>query len=355
MKLKRTILVLVLLMTVCGSCLSQESTLPGTNVYDLYSDIIGDNYKIHLSIPGSMSSDEKPAVIYILDAQWDMPLVYSLYGELFYDGFLPPCVLVGVTWEGDPNLLRVRDFTPSSINGVESGGADKFYRFLSEELSIFIKDKVDYDEENVVLLGSSLGGLFTNYAMFKSPAFFSGFVPTATYFGWDDDHLFKVEDAYFSESEQPTGRMFMAIGEHDSQLDNFRKFCSLLKDRKYNKLDFAFRELEGMAHSSSKPEGYIRGLLHVFNKKSIALPPRELYKRSGTYVHGLDTVRISMDTSNELYLDNGQGTFKLKASSIRSFYNVGVYLNVRFEFDPKGSVTGAEIEYYGGSAKYIKQ
>src|SRR6478752_3139837 len=94
---------------------AQEVTLPGTQIKKITSLIVGgQEYQLHIMLPGGYANTNKLyPVIYLMDSQWDFPLVSALYGEQYYDGFIPQMIIVGVTWGGsnpNPDNLRARDY-----------------------------------------------------------------------------------------------------------------------------------------------------------------------------------------------------------------------------------------------------
>jgi predicted alpha/beta superfamily hydrolase len=114
--------------TVTAGAETSEVKIPGTHVRTLHSRIVGQEYRLLVSLPaGYGESTQHYPVVFLLDAQWDFPLLYAIYGEQYYDGFVPGLILVGLEWGGekpDPNVLRRRDFTPSDESGNgDSGGA----------------------------------------------------------------------------------------------------------------------------------------------------------------------------------------------------------------------------------------
>src|SRR5690606_31076537 len=105
-----------------------------------------------------------------LDSQWDFPLLSSIYGQQYYDGFIPEVIIVGITWGGaNPNYdqLRARDLTPpNAVQGVMYGNAANFLGFIKNELTPFVESTFRVKKNDRTLVGSSFGGLFTLYALF---------------------------------------------------------------------------------------------------------------------------------------------------------------------------------------------
>src|SRR5688572_5228580 len=180
--MKKSVLLLLTVLCVLSQGYAQQPvTVPGSELRTLQSSIVNQEYALHISFPRNYStSNKKYPVIYLMDSQWDFGLVNALYGEQFYDGFVPEMIIVGVTWGGTnprPDSLRTRDYTPTKVNGApQSGGATTFLSFMRKELFPYIESNFKADKENRILMGCSLGGLFTLYALFTEPDMFNGYV-----------------------------------------------------------------------------------------------------------------------------------------------------------------------------------
>ena len=136
-------------------------TIPGSEIRRITSSIVaGQEYELHILLPGGYRNSSKIyPVVYLMDSQWDFPLVKSIYGEHYYDGFIPEMIIVGVTWGGtnpNPDSLRARDYTPTNIGQVpQSGGADKFLSFMKDELFPFMDYNYIPSESNWAMLRES--------------------------------------------------------------------------------------------------------------------------------------------------------------------------------------------------------
>jgi predicted alpha/beta superfamily hydrolase len=96
-----------------------------------------------------------------------------LYGQHYFDGFIPEMIIVGVTWTGknaNPDSLRARDYTPTNEKRLpQSGGADNFLSFMREELFPFIESNYKAEATDRILMGCSLGWfVYDVYAFYAS-------------------------------------------------------------------------------------------------------------------------------------------------------------------------------------------
>ncbi len=313
-----------------------EVVIGGTQERLLQSEIVDQEYKLWISLPrGYKESDQSYPVIYLLDAQWDFTLMISLYGQLNYDGDIPDAILVGITWGGDnPNAeeLRVRDFTPTAIEqSKNSGGANNFLSFIKEELVSFMSKEYRTNDERY-LMGSSLGGLFTFYAMFDDPSFFTGFLPTAPSLWWDDEVTFKMAEKSLAHFKDNPTRLYSAAGEFDGVLPGFKKMQSFLETKKIPGLTYKTQLFENMGHSGIKANGNVRGLQFLFEKQAITLPEQKLQSLAGAYFEQKHDIRMSMIVEkNQLvgvFEDGSKQPFL--ALSENEFFQRGANLTLKF-------------------------
>src|SRR6185295_16614552 len=105
----------------------------------LSTNVAGQEYELDINLPASYKDSiaKRYPVLYVLDSQWDFPLVTTVAGAQYYDGFMPEVIIVGITWiKKDPNFRsRERDFTPTHNNDFSvSGNASNFLSFIKKEL-----------------------------------------------------------------------------------------------------------------------------------------------------------------------------------------------------------------------------
>lgn len=336
--------------------LSQEVTIPGTQSKQITSSIVsGQEYQLHIMLPGGYANSTKTyPVVYLMDSQWDFPLVTALYGEQYYDGFIPQMIIVGVTWGGkspNPDSLRARDYTPTNVTGTpQSGGADKFLSFMKEELFPFIEKNYRADRNDRTLVGCSLGGLFTMYALFTHPEMFQRYVAASPAFMWDNDVLSQYEKKYAANKSNPPAKLFMCVGGVERSVPGFQKLAKQLNDRHYNQLQVESRVLENTGHSGTKGEGYARGLQFVFKKPSLQLSSTALDKYTGKYqLPDGSTTEIKKE-NNQLFLYfSTNEKVPLFVSNEKELYSTSQYMNIKLNFDEHKNITGGDVEMFGGS------
>ena len=314
---------------------------------------------MQINLPGGYaSSGKKYPVIYLMDSQWDFPLVAALYGEQYYDGFIPEVIIVGVTWGGikpNPDSLRARDYTPTKENGVpQSGGADNFLLFMKNELFPFIESNYRADKTDRTLMGCSLGGLFTLYTLFSHTDMFQRYVAASPAFGWGNEVIYQCEKKYFENKSNSPAKLFMCIGGVETSAPGFEKLSKYLNDRHYPSLEIESKVLENTGHSGTKGEGFARGLQFVFKRPALKLSSTVLNKYVGTYKtdDGMSVRVKSEDQVLVAYANNSRLPFY--ATSEKDFYSTAGFINVHFKTDEKGVVSGFQLDTYGAT-QFVKK
>lgn len=350
---------LFFILLLLGRVNAQEAALPrveiaGSQLQKITSSIVeGQNYNLFINLPrGYQDTTKRFPVVYLLDAQWDFTLLYSLYGEQYYDGFIPELIIVGITWGGvnpNPDSLRVRDFSPTHVNDrVQSGGAPKFLSFLKDELIPFIDSRYRTVPGDRTLMGSSFGGLFTLYALFNGTETFNHYILTSPYITYDNDVIYSSEKMYAEKNTSLPVKLFMAQGELEEGVTQFQKLVNHLKSRKYKDFSMQTRIVEHMGHSGGKAEGYTRGLQFVFARPSIKIADKVLNLYTGSYEMNGGAIVTVIKKNGGLVAQRPVGEpVILQAQTETDFYREGSYMNVHIKKDEAGTVTGVQVEQYG--------
>lgn len=355
--MRKSILIFFFLLAQLTFSQHPRVTIEGSEIRKITSKIVaGQEYDLQIVLPaGYTNSDKKYPVVYVMDSQWDLPLVSSISGQQYYDGFIPKIIIVGITWGGtkpNPGVLRARDYTPSKNgSGVETGGADKFLDFIKMEVFPFMDANYRVDNTNKTLMGCSLGGLFTMYSLFTHPEMFNNYIAASPAFGWDKEILYSYEKMYSENKNTPTAKLFMTIGEVERGVSNFEVLTSHMQNRHYNSLQFRAKILENTGHSGTKSETYTRGLQYAFEKPNLKIPEELLKKYTGTYQSKKGN-KIELKAENShLVLHFQNSNVILRASGNTSFYSKSELTDIEFDVKTPGSLI---INTYENSEVFTK-
>ncbi|MEI9957237.1 MAG: alpha/beta hydrolase-fold protein [Ferruginibacter sp.] len=337
-----------------------EVTLHGSEIRTITSAIVaGQEYQLQISLPGGYkNSNKKYPVIYVMDSQWDFPLVTSIYGQQYFDGFIPEVIIVGVTWEGNhpnPDSLRARDYTPTMESRLpQSGGADKFLSFMKDELFPFIESNYKADSENRTLVGCSLGGLFTLYTLFTHTDMFTGYAAASPAIGWDKEVLYKYEKIFVEKKLTKPVRVYMTVGDVERGKPVFEKFAGFMQNRNYSNVKLKSKVLENTGHSGTKSETYTRGLQFVFEKNKLRLIEAVLNKYVGIYeTTDGNKIEIKNENNELIWYYSSENKFVLFANDETQFYATHEFFNVYFKW-VNGKIEGLDLNRYGGTQIFNK-
>lgn len=333
-------------------------TIPGSETRKITSSIVkGQEYELQILLPGGYKeSNKKYPVVFLMDSQWDFPLVKSIYGQQYYDGIIPELIIVGITWAGinpNPDSLRARDYTPTKeMRLMQSGGADAFLDFMKMELFPFLDANYKIDNNQRILMGCSLGGLFTLYSMFTHPDMFTGYVAASPAVTWDNDVLYKFEKE-FSEKKVPGPlRLYLTVGDVEKGSGAFTTISTLIQSRQYANLSIRSKVLENTGHSGTKSETYSRGLQFIFEKPDLPCSKNMLQLYAGSY---MDTEGHSIEIKSEnkklvAYFPDSE-IETLKYAGDDSFYSNAAFLHLVFSKDGKTF----QLNQFGKSATFSKK
>jgi predicted alpha/beta superfamily hydrolase len=335
-------------------------TIPGSEVRKITSSIVdGQEYELQILLPaGYDTSTKKYPVVYLMDSQWDFPVVKSIYGQQYYDGFIPELIVVGVTWGGvhpNPDSLRARDYTPTGEARLpQSGGADKFLDFMKKELFPFVETNYKADADNRILMGCSLGGLFTMYTLFTHTDMFTGYAAASPAVAWDNEVLNRFEKNFAAKKIAKPVRVYMTVGDVEMGRPVFEKFAANLVKANLHNVQVRSKVLENTGHSGTKSETYSRGLQYIFERARLQLSAEMLNKYAGMYQSAKGEKVELKHEGNQLYLLAGPKIkLPLYANTTTHFYATHEFFNMHFKFaDDK--VAAFDLVLYGGTQTFNK-
>jgi predicted alpha/beta superfamily hydrolase len=238
----------------------------------------GRDYVVYVALPASY--DKEPArrypVLYVCDGYWDEGLVRQIYWNELWDKVLPEVIIVGFGYSGenpDYDTLRRWDYTPVADPQIDggppnSGHAAEFLDAVEHRIIPLVEHEYRVDPSYRALAGSSLGGLFTLYAMLTRPELFQAYIAPSPAVGFGADWLFQYEAAFARDSRAKRlhARLFMSGAERERPafLANVKRFDARLRGRAYPGLDYQFRVVDGESHAGTKAESYSRGIRFAF-------------------------------------------------------------------------------------------
>ena len=258
-----------------------------TETIILHSKIVDQDFELYISFPfGYSKSDKTYPVLFCLDANRCYGIVYDAVKILSKPSKeIPEVLLVGIGYPmkglEDWVIGRQRDYTPTSkpehdkywidrLNketdrndlNVQSGGADKFFAFLCEELIPYIETNYRVSTSDRALMGYSLSGLFVLHVLFQNPNIFRRYFAGSPAIDWDEPFVLKCENDFAAANEDLSAKLFMSAAGLESKLyiDNMKRMAELLRSRNYKSLELETHIFEDETHPSCLPCSISRAL-----------------------------------------------------------------------------------------------
>ena len=192
--------------------------------------------KIWIYLPEDYSATAKKyTVIYMHDAQnlFDSKTAYS--GEWIVDEKLDslkvPVIVVGIEHGNDK---RIDELTPFKNEKYGGGNADNYLDFIVKTLKPYIDKnyRTKPKAKNTIIMGSSLGGLVSYYAILKYPETFGKAGVFSPSFWFSNDIYTLTEKApkiktkiYFLCGDKESDDMVKDMTKMERLLDTKRCYC----------------------------------------------------------------------------------------------------------------------------------
>ena len=268
-----------------------SAALVRSEQFTLKSQHVGDTFEISVALPLSLlgPAPERCRVLYVLDANISFASVAEL-ARLLGSDVVSPIELLLVVGIGYPvgeellrsAILRCRDLTPPGTQAPailkqavgadpEMGGAERFLRFIEEELDPHIRASYPAAPGQAGLLGVSYGGLFGLYALFSRSPLFDRYIIASPGAVEEKDVIFELEQERSGEPIDATA--YLTLGEleettpdspYNALAANYRKLIRLLEERRYPGLEWSHEVLENETHNSAALVTAGRGLRKLY-------------------------------------------------------------------------------------------
>jgi len=295
---------------------AQATSVAIGNQISLDSAILHERRTIQVALPQGYSDSHtytRFPVLYLLDGQQFFEAVTGDVRYLSGDAspHIPQLIVVGI-----PSEQRVRDSSPShSLKGPlgkaepayeVSGGADRFLRFLTDELAPYI-DRTYSTSGYRVVVGYSFTGLAVMHAVFTRPQAFNGYVAIDPSWWWDDYLLEREASQFLAAGKLERRELFVTTTTNNPPEPYFPKLryvdtlSAMLDARPVDGLHFGIKIYADETHHSLALRSVRDGLGHIFAGYTPSLDTLYAHpeRLEGQYRE------LSARLGTELFLDEG--------------------------------------------------
>jgi len=303
---------------------------------NLKSNALNEDRYIYVYTPvGYNTAQDRYPVLYVLDGDDNFFFSIAVANFLSRNGLIPRTIVIGI-----PNTNRMRDFTPSVDDQTpNSGGADKFLKFLEEELIPYI-DQNYRTHPFRTLYGHSLCGMFSIYTLFTKPNMFNAHIAVSPYLQHDNEFVIKQVESVLEKQSVFNNYLFITVGNEPNYFNSLDKMCKLLKNHA-EQLQWIYYKKENEDHGSVPLKSLYDGLEFIYSDwrlpNEVAVKGIEAIEK---YYEGLHKKYGCLIRISEAFLNNLGYQFMahgLLEKAIAVFkYNVELYPNSANVYDSLG-------------------
>ncbi|MEM7162903.1 MAG: alpha/beta hydrolase-fold protein [Bacteroidota bacterium] len=278
------------------------SSIPGPKVDSLYSEIVGDDYRLLITLPFGFSPEkQKYPVLYYLDALGSSGMMNELAQIKMYSGSFDPVILVGLSYETNPmayGQLRNRDYLPPINETDIAKGGDEFLQFIKSELIPYMENNYSADPENRGLMGFSAGGLFTTWAFKEEPSLFQKLAIISPSLWYDEAYLFEDEALLNAIKNADDLKVLITCGslEGNTMVSHTDRLFELVQENK--NIQSAKVIFEGETHGSVSTAAMARGLYFLYeNQYKVFKKQGKAYYKAQAYAKSLEQFEMAFEAS----------------------------------------------------------
>lgn len=259
-----------------------------TDEVAFYSPAVKDSFHVFVYMPPGLSENKKGTypVVYLLDANLYFEVMTGIFKKYSEVGLMSPAILVGIGYKDFRTMdsLRDRDYTyPAAIPeyGMRSSGkGDQFLAMITKQIIPYIDSHYPSDKSTRVLMGHSLGGYFTLYALQQAfvtkSSYFSSYIAASPSLDFNHNYL-AYEFEKLSPAKQGNTKVYITYGglEDAEEAESGQDSTRLTTGEMLAWATAAIRTQENvqcrgdmysnLGHMDMAPPTFIRGLQWALN------------------------------------------------------------------------------------------
>jgi predicted alpha/beta superfamily hydrolase len=164
-------------------------------------------------------------------------------------GMVEPLIIVGMY----NTKARIREYTPTAVPKLGGGRADRYAKFLIEEVKPFIESeyRTQQGPEHTGIGGSSLGGLVSLYLGLKHSHIYGRIAALSPSVWWNQRVMYRFAEA---APVEPRPRIWLDIGTREGPriVDDVENFRDILLGKGWQlERDLHYERVEGAEHNEA--------------------------------------------------------------------------------------------------------
>lgn len=197
------------------------------NNFKIKSNYTNSFYDINFYIPEESKTDNLPLII-VLDGENCFEIVKSCVkqqGQVHVKTGVKPSIVIGISHqEFEKKEKRFLDFTaPAEKYFVDEkrkfmipdnlGGSENFNSFIEKELLPIIEPNINFDKNNITIIGHSLSGYYVLWNLLKGSNIYKNIISFSPSVWWNDYELLS-----FPNLENSEKNIFIGVGEREGYM-----------------------------------------------------------------------------------------------------------------------------------------
>lgn len=197
------------------------------NNFKMKSNYTDSFYDINFYIPEESKTNNLPLII-VLDGGNCFELVkccIKQQGQLYIKTGVKPSIVVGISHqEFERKEKRFLDFTaPAEEYFVDEkrkfmipdnlGGSENFNDFIEKELLPIIEPNINFDKDNITIIGHSLSGYYVLWNLLKGSNIYKNIISFSPSVWWNNYELLN-----FPNLENSEKNIFIGVGEKEGYM-----------------------------------------------------------------------------------------------------------------------------------------
>ncbi|GAM99516.1 putative esterase [alpha proteobacterium U9-1i] len=191
--------------------------------FEFSSTVMGEAREINVWVPPSYAEgDRRYPVLYLIDGARDQDFhhISGLAQLATINGAYREMIVVGIGTKVRTSELTPTPTDPRFVRGFPtSGQAERFRNYIADEVIPFIEARYRTDDQRV-LIGESLAGLFVVDTYLKAPNLFDDYVAASPSVWWDGERLAAAAPRLLARHDATPHRLYLTMGDEGGTMQS---------------------------------------------------------------------------------------------------------------------------------------
>ncbi|NMP31743.1 alpha/beta hydrolase [Thalassotalea sp. M1531] len=255
---------LTVIFTLVTSQVSAQQPIVSGYIESHQSTILSQERRFMIDVPENYyDNNQNYPTLYVIDSDFQFQHISAIAKNLARMGKVPPMIVIGIANQGNADYVYQ---TTWQVEGEESfGGAANFYQYIANELVPLI-DNQYRTNDNRILAGYSLGGLFSTFAMIQPNTPFNAFFAMSPSYWVDNYSAGEVINQFITRqitANKIPAPLFLSVANEQGMGVNI--VAEKLAKHTHKSWQFAFKQYPEENHFSTALPAFVDALSFLFN------------------------------------------------------------------------------------------